>query len=312
VRLGVAETRIEELSARVDALEMALAAARRETDTAAEASATRLSEQLEAAVARSREDQRRQLGLLDVVRRQANALERSVGDHEARTTARLEEVAARLETTEHGLRADLDHVVDQQRALDASVSQRVATLEGAARSAAGRLDAFEVFRGELAALLDRIGASLRAARDGLAQLVGRIDTLESASGGHTGQLEDMGARLTTQVEALDGVRRELVTVSHAAMALDARLRAMSESIAPLGSLATELEQTSAGLSAVEERLGAAEVMLHQSNDLEAQLERAEAFERLLSEADPDRYASRSDLDALRQLMTEIQHNSHAE
>jgi chromosome segregation ATPase len=209
---------------------------------------------------------------------------------------RLDELARRLAEADarahEGYRRQagfLDVFRRQQQAADEADAERVAALEAVVLATSSRLAAVEAgvngaessiasivdhlgaldtFRVDLGNIIERMSAALAALRESSEALAARIDAAEAVTRQHA-------AESAVLLEQVDTGRR----------AADA--------------LAGQIALITSDVAAAVERLERTEATLTDRSVLDFQLDRAEAVERLLSEVDPDRFASRDDLEQLR-------------
>lgn len=293
-RLGAAEARIAEIAASQAGLLAALDARHRELLASLEAQGTATEVQFEAVRAQAKEDYRRQVGVLDVVRRQQKRQDDTFG--------------GRVEAVE----AAVSGLATEQVARLAQAESRLDQLDVTARMVAGRIDAFESFRVDLGSIIERMNTTIKAIRDAVEKLATRTDATEALA---RQQLTDATA-LREQVVTAQRAAETAADTLRAAVAnlgsLEAQIGALNNAVAPLGPVPERMDALAESVAAMNDRVVAAELVLNQRNDLDLQLERAEEFERVLAEVDPADYASRDDLDALRQIVEELRGNPHAE
>lgn len=293
-RLSAAEARIEGLSALhqrlVEDLEQRIAA----TTALLSSQADETSAGFESVRAQAKEDYRRQVGVLDVVRRQQKRQDDTFG--------------ARVDAVESAVGA----LASEQAARLAQSEGRVDQLEVTARTLSGRVDAFEAFRVDLGDLVERMSSTIRAIREAVEKLALRTDAAEALA--HQ-QLTDAAVLreqvLTGQRAAetiADTLRAELATLA----GLESQVAALTNAMGPLGPLPSQISALTDTVMGMNDRVVAAELVLNQRTDLDLQLERAEEFERVLAEVDPADYALRSDLDTLRQIVDDLRREGHSE
>jgi hypothetical protein len=289
-RLSAAEARIDEVRIAQERMSVELASQHAEllaslTERVAETDA-----QFEALRAQAKEDYRRQVGVLDVVRRQQKRQDETFGP--------------RVEAVESAVAA----LAVEQAARLAQGEVRVDQLEVAARVAAGRIDAFEAFRVDLGTIVERMNTTIRAIRDAVEKLSTRTDALDALS---RQQLADAAATRETALtaeRAIGAVAAQAQAALSTLNDLDQRLSAVAGTVAPLGPLPDRVRALDESVATMNDRVTAAELLVNQRANLDLQLERAEEFERLLAEVDPATYASRDDVDALRELIHQIAEN----
>ncbi|CAB4812100.1 MAG: hypothetical protein F2737_08000 [Actinobacteria bacterium] len=293
-RLSAAEARIDGLSdlhqRLVEDLELRIAATTALITAQNEATGA----EFEAVRAQAKEDYRRQVGVLDVVRRQQKRQDETFG--------------ARVDAVESAVGA----IASEQATRLAQSEGRVDQLEVSARMLSGRVDAFETFRVELGDIVERMSSTIRAIRDAVEKLALRTDATDALA--HQ-QLTDAAALreqvLTGQREAetiADTLRAGLTTIA----GLESQVAALTNAMGPLGPLPSQFSALTDTVMGMNDRVVAAELVLNQRTDLDLQLERAEEFERVLAEVDPADYAMRSDLDTLRQIIDNLRQESHPE
>lgn len=293
-RLAAAEARIDELLAARDQLAAELVQSRAEFGHALEALNVTMAERQAALEAQAKEDYRRQVGVLDIVRRQQKRQDETFG--------------ARVDAAEQAVAA----VGAEQAERSARLESRTEHLETTTRVAVNRIEAFAAFQVELGTIIERINATIRAIRESVERLGSRADTLEALSreqlADHTALREQVSSGQKAHDLLAETVRRVASVVND----LDGRSHALSAAVAPLGVLPDQVLELAELVNNMNDRVIAAELVLNQRNDLDLQLERAEEFERVLAEADPSAWALREDLETLRRRVEALTPNGHAE
>jgi len=289
-RLSAAEARIDEIRAEQERLSTELAGRHAELLEALAARAAETDTQFEAVRAQAKEDYRRQVGVLDVVRRQQKRQDETFGP--------------RVDAVEGAVAA---LAVEQTTRLSQSEA-RTDQLEVAARVAAGRIDSFDAFRVDLGTIVERMNTTIRAIRDAVEKLSTRTDALDALS---RQQLADSAALRETALAAERAVQ-SAIEQARAALAslgdLDQRVTAVGAAVAPLGPLPDRVRALDESVATMNDRVTAAELLVNQRDNFDLQLERAEEFERLLAEVDPATYASREELHALRDIVDGLTQN----
>jgi hypothetical protein len=90
-------------------------------------------------------------------------------------------------------------------------------------------------------------------------------------------------------------------------ALTETVRGLEGQVASIADAARRIDELSRRVDELGDRVGAAELLLRERDqtDLELYLDRIEAFERLAAETDPDTFATRTDVDGLREELRAI-------
>lgn len=293
-RLAAAEAQIDALLAAKDELSGDIERTKADLLRLLEAQNAAVAEQHVALLAQTKEDYRRQVGVLDIVRRQQKRQDETFSARVEAAESTISEFSA----------AQSDRMV--------RVEDRAARLEEMAAQASARLDSFGSFQGDLGNIIERISNAIRSIREAVESLAGRTEATEALG---RQQLADHAA-LREQVvtashahEALSEiVRRALATLD----ALDQQTQALAVAVTPLGPVPDQLAGITEALNTMNDRVIAAELVLNQRSDLDMQLERAEDFERVLAEVDPSSYATRDELERLRQQVAAIAPNHHRE
>lgn len=182
-RLLAAEAHIAELVAEQRSLEDTLRSTHRLVEDTLAQQTTQLNQQLEALAAQAREDYRKQVGVLDVVRRQQK---RQDEDFERRLTATEATLAGAAENSRERL---------------AALELHTHTVEELARSAEQRAALSEGVRAELAVLAARLEDALQTVRVAVEALSARTDAIE----GGVRIVTDEMAALSGQVTATIGM-----------------------------------------------------------------------------------------------------------
>jgi chromosome segregation ATPase len=181
-----------------------------------------------------------------------------------------------------------------------------------------RLAAADAARSQLKTSLDQTAADLLATQARLADLVARTDTLRAELAASVATSAAIMARTNESARAIDQLTEHGAAMSTSLRDLQAlaaedrdRFEQIFARLEPLGPALAAVDRLDATTAELGDRLTAAELLLNQRDDFELQLERAEEFERLISEIDPDRYASREEIDELRRLIDEMGRLDHA-
>jgi len=293
-RLEALEQRIEELAAARDALATELAQARSDVDRRLEAQAAVIAQQHLETVTQAKEDYRKQVGVLDLVRRQQKRQDETFG--------------ARVEAAEQAVAAAAAEQAERLGKMETRTDQ----LEVTARLAIGRIDGFDVFQTELGALIERMNNTIRSIRDAVEQLAGRVEAAEALGRQQLAHHAELREQVLADRNALQLAQEAAQRAASTVEALVQREQAISMALAALGPVPDRVAALGESVESMHDRLLAAELLLNQRNDLDLQLERAEEFERVLAEVDPTAYALRSDLDALRQELRPAPETHHAE
>ena len=290
-RLSAAEARIDEVRAEQGRLSAELAAQHAELLAAITARTAEIDAAFESVRSQAKEDYRRQVGVLDVVRRQQKRQDETFGP--------------RVDAVENAVAA----LAVEQASRLAQSEARTDQLEVAARVAAGRIDAFDAFRVDLGSIVERMNTTIRAIRDAVEKLATRTDALDAVS---RQQLADSAAVRETALAA-ERAAAAVTAQAQAALSalgdLDQRLTAIAGAVAPLGPLPDRVTALGESVATMNDRVTAAELLVNQRDNLDLQLERAEEFERLLAEVDPAAYASREEVNALRESIEQITGNT---
>lgn len=269
-RLLAAEARIEELAGEQAALERLLADARAEfADQVA-----RLAEQ-------ARDDYRKQVGVLDVVRRQQKRQD--------------EDFSQRLAAAE----VALSGAAENSRERMAAVEERLRSAEEGLASAVSGVQRLEAFRAEVAALLGRVDSGVSELRAAADVLAARLDTAEANTRRDLTELAALREQVALGREIAGATEQRVQSVTDDLAAMSGQVAAVLGMLAPLGDVPARLERFADDLQLLADRLTATELVVNQASDLELQLERAEEFERLMAEVDPANYAMKEDLERLR-------------
>lgn len=269
-RLLAAEARIEELAGERATLERLLADARAEFAD----QVTRLAEQ-------ARDDYRKQVGVLDVVRRQQKRQD--------------EDFSQRLAAAE----VALSGAAENSRERMAAVEERLRSAEEGLASAVSGVQRLEAFRAEVAALLGRVDSGVSELRAAADVLAARLDTAEANTRRDLTELAALREQVALGREIAGATEQRVQSVTDDLAAMSGQVAAVLGMLAPLGDVPARLERFADDLQLLADRLTATELVVNQASDLELQLERAEEFERLMAEVDPANYAMKADLERLR-------------
>lgn len=304
-RVTALEQRIDELVTARDAVLAEVAQARADLDRKLEAQAAAIAQQHVETVAQAQEDYRRQVGVIDIVRRQQRRQDETFG---ARVDAAEAAVAAL--TAEQAAR--LAHLETDQAERLRHVEARTEQVDTTARMAIGRMDGFEAFQTDLGGLIERMNTTIRAIREAVEQLARRVEAAEAIARQQLGEQAELRERVIAGQQAADITRETAQRSADAVADLVVREQAISTALAALGPVPDRMTALSELVQSMNDRVMAAELLLNQRSDLDLQLERAEEFERVLAEVDPTAYALRADLDALRVEIATIRGNGHSE
>lgn len=269
-RLLAAEARIEELAGERAHLERLLADARAE-----------FAEQILRLAEQAQEDYRKQVGVLDVVRRQQRRQD--------------EDFNRRLEAAE----VALSGAAENSRERMAAVEERLRSAEEGLASAVGGLQRLDAFRSEVATLLGRVDSGVSELRATADLLAARLETVESNARRDLIELAALREQVALGRQFAEAVDERVNTVADSLAAMGGQVTAVLGMLGPLGDVPARLERFADDLQRLADRLTATELVVNQASDLEMQLERAEEFERLMAEVDPASYATREDLARLR-------------
>ena len=293
-RLSAAEARVSEVVAAQQSLVDMLNAKQAEFATALEAQATAAKAQFEAVRAQAHEDYRRQVGVLDVVRRQQKRQDDTFG--------------ARVEAVEAAVGA----LATEQVARLAQAESRLDQLDVTTRLVVGRIDAFEAFRVDLGSIIERLNTTIRAIRDAVEKLATRTDAAEALARQQLSESVVLREQVLSAQRAAEGAAETLQAAIANLGSLEAQIAALNGAVAPLGPVPDRLHTLAESIATMNDRVVAAELVLNQRNDLDLQLERAEEFERVLAEVNPADYASRDELNTLREIVENLRNISHPE
>jgi len=293
-RLSAAEARVSEVVAAQQSLVDMLNAKQAEFATALEAQATAAEAQFEAVRAQAHEDYRRQVGVLDVVRRQQKRQDDTFG--------------ARVEAVEAAVGA----LATEQVARLAQAESRLDQLDVTTRLVVGRIDAFEAFRVDLGSIIERLNTTIRAIRDAVEKLATRTDAAEALARQQLSESVVLREQVLSAQRAAEGAAETLQAAIANLGSLEAQIAALNGAVAPLGPVPDRLHTLAESIATMNDRVVAAELVLNQRNDLDLQLERAEEFERVLAEVNPADYASRDELNTLREIVENLRNISHPE
>ena len=293
-RLVAAEHRILELSAELErareALEQVLHDHHENVTT-----------QFEAVRLQMKEDYRRQVGVLDVVRRQQKRQDDTF-------TERLGALEASL--------AELPSGVDQRMT---TVERQIETsaialtdLGSGLHATAERLHQLSAVQQDFADGAERTAAAVRALRESLERTTTRTDAAEAMAQQAIAEVASLREHTTRVLAAADSASQGAADAVRQVAETTQQIAALGAALGPLGPLPERVGQLGDQLGALTDRLVAAELLLGQRDDLELQWERAEQFERMLAEVDPATYATRQDLDSLRAELSTLRETNHTE
>jgi hypothetical protein len=284
-RLLAAEVHISELVAQQQSLEAAVRESQRLVEATLEQQTAQVEQQLQALAAQAREDYRKQVGVLDVVRRQQKRQDEEFSQRLAATESTL---AGAAENSRERL-ASLELRTDAVEALAQSTEQRAARAEGVAA--------------ELATLAARLDEMLRTMRHTVEVLGTRADAVEATLAADLAGVAEVREQILmlrqTAAQTAAQTESTVRAIADEMAGLSGQVTATIGMLAPLGDVPTRLERFAEDLQRFSDRLTATEQVVNQASDLEMQLERAEEFERLMAEVDPATYATKADLDRLR-------------
>ena len=269
-RLLAAEVRIEEVASEYESLQRALDEARAE-----------VAEQVLRLAEQARDDYRKQVGVLDVVRRQQKRQD--------------EDFNRRLESAE----AALAGAAENSRERLAGLEQRVNALEGSIAAAVADLQRIDVFRAEVGALVERVAEGVDSLRSSTVVLSSRLDSVESNARRDLTELAALREQVALGRQVADAADARLSAISDELAAMGGQVTGVLGMLTGLGDVPARLERFADDLQRFADRLTATELVVNQASDLELQLERAEEFERLMAEVDPANYATKDDLERLR-------------
>lgn len=209
-------------------------------------------------------------------------LESALGFERSRLSGRLDDLDRRLGEADgrarEGYRRQagfLDVFRRQQGETDQAIEQRLAALEAEVLASSARLAPTESRLQQVESSVASIGEHLGA----LDTFRGDLGTIIERIGQALTALRDSMESLVARIDTAESVGRQ-----QAAESAEVRER---------------LEADRRLLDTLEQRIAAGEAVLAQRTDLDDQLDRAEAVERLLSEVDPDRYLTRSEFEQFR-------------
>ncbi|MEY4371781.1 MAG: hypothetical protein RL219_550 [Actinomycetota bacterium] len=284
-RLLAAEVHISELVAQQQSLEAAVRESQRLVEATLEQQTAQVEQQLQALVAQAREDYRKQVGVLDVVRRQQKRQDEEFSQRLAATESTL---AGAAENSRERL-ASLELRTDAVEALAQSTEQRAARAEGVGA--------------ELTTLAARLDEMLRTMRHTVEVLGTRADAVEATLAADLAGVAEVREQILmlrqTAAQTAAQTESTVRAIADEMAGLSGQVTATIGMLAPLGDVPTRLERFAEDLQRFSDRLTATEQVVNQASDLEMQLERAEEFERLMAEVDPATYATKADLDRLR-------------
>lgn len=310
-RLAASERRVQKQAATVEKLaatvqKLAATVDRQlsEIDAARTAQAARTLDDHHANAAAIDTLNRRQAGLdeglvaLGIEHRTSTEQLRGVLADEARHAA---EADARRVAVENELSAAVarleDALEDVRRQHDERAQQLI---DGIDRERHDRLDAAQ----QWAVILDRVEAAAAAnqatSSERSRSLEDRARLVETALETTTVRLDDLDTSREDLVERLEHLNTSIIT----------SIDLVIDRIEPLGQAISTVVRLDESVAVMGDRITAAELLLNQRDDLELQLDRAEEFERLVAEIDPDRYATREALEELRLLVTQNVMDDH--
>ena len=215
--------------------------------------------------------------------------------HAADLTALREEHAQRLEATEVERHRALDELQAEQETRLAGIRHEQAS--GLAERDAAISDLRDVIAGNshehalaLAAARVEIEGRLVEATERHRDLLATVDATSTRLDRHQEEVEDRFA-------SVDGVNARI----------EERMSRDEKRIEQAVSGLHRVDLLSDEIDEVKDRVTGAELLLNQrdTTDFEIQLERMEAFERLAAETNPDQFAQRSEVDALRLRLDEF-------
>jgi len=297
-RLVAAESRIEELTAE-------LASLRDENREAVDRQLlehrTTVEGEIEALRAQMKEDYRRQVGVLDVVRRQQKRQDETAND-------RLRILEATVADLPSGVE---DRIAASEQRLVA-YETRIGALEQVHPAIVERLKELTAAREELAASIDRVSNAVRAVRESAERTSTRTDAAEAAARQALADVAAAREQVGRQQHLVESLNESVANALRGADEVSQEIAALAGALGPLGPIPERVTALAEELATLTDRIIAAELVLNQRDDLELQLERAEEFERMLAEVDPATYATRDELAALRADLTTLRENVHGE
>lgn len=269
-RLLAAEERIEEVAAQHESLQRALDEARAE-----------LSDQVLRLAEQARDDYRKQVGVLDVVRRQQRRQD--------------EDFTRRLEAAETALAG----AAENSRERLAGLEERARVLEDSLAAAVANLQRIDIFRSEVGSLIERVTEGVDALRSASGVLSSRLDAVESNARRDLTELAALREQVALGRQVANAVDERVTTITDDLAAMGGQVTGVIGMLNALGDVPARLERFADDLQRFADRLTATELVVNQASDLELQLERAEEFERLMAEVDPANYATKHELERLR-------------
>ena len=297
-RLVAAEARIEELSNELASIRGDV---RADVEHQVQDHRITVEARLDALRAQMKEDYRRQVGVLDVVRRQ-----------QKRQDETADERLRVLEATVADLPSGVEERISASERRLGAYDTRVTALEQAQPTITARVEEFAVVREELAAAIDRAGNAVRAVREATERLTTRTDAAEAAARQAMADVAAAREQVNRQQHLVETLSESVATALRGADDVHREIAALASALGPLGPLPDRVAALTEGLATLTDRLIAAELVLNQRDDLELQLERAEEFERMLAEVDPATYATRDEVAALRAELATLREGNHAE